>query len=135
MNAVEINACWRESIKKESKGRQLNEKFDFNPKNLIILSDKPTNKVQSNLNPEDAEKEMEELKTKLSTIAAFPKQKYNFPMTQNQEIGWMNDEDDNFNKFKPKYQFNKKNCPETKYASDYVTMTKKSPYAQKGKEQ
>ena len=81
MNAVEINACWIESIKKESKGRQLNEKFDFNPKNLIILSDKPTNKVQSNLNPEDAEKEMEELKTKLSTIAAFPKQKYNFPMT------------------------------------------------------
>lgn len=42
MNAVEvfffiylsfkINACWVEAIKSESKGRVLNENFDFNPK-------------------------------------------------------------------------------------------------------
>ena len=41
MNAVEINACWVEAIKNESKNRVLYENFDFNPKKLIILSDKP----------------------------------------------------------------------------------------------
>ena len=133
MNAVEINACWVESIKKESKNRLLNEKFDFNPKNLIILSDKPmaNNSSSFTMNPEDTEKEMFEMKAKLSTLAAVPKQKYNFPQTANQEIGWLNDDEDSFNKFRPKYPFNKKSCPETKYASDYVTMTKKSPYANK----
>ncbi len=32
---------------------------------------------------------------------------------------------------KPQGKHNKNNCPETKYASDYVTMTKRSPYANK----
>ena len=31
--------------------------------------------------------------------------------------------------YKPAYAYNKKMCNETKYASDYVTMTKRSPYA------
>lgn len=30
---LQINACWVEAIKNESKGRILNENFDFNPKN------------------------------------------------------------------------------------------------------
>ena len=33
MTQVEINACWVEAVRKESKGRILNEQFDFNPKN------------------------------------------------------------------------------------------------------
>ena len=36
-----------------------------------------------------------------------------------------------FDQFRPKYQYNRGSCPETKYASDYVTMTKRSPYANK----
>ena len=63
MNAVEVNACWVESIKKESKGRVLYENFDFNPKNLVILTEKPMN-MRSGFdnNPEETQKEMEELK-------------------------------------------------------------------------
>lgn len=34
-------------------------------------------------NPEETEKEMEELKTKLDTLTSVPKKKYPFPMTAN----------------------------------------------------
>ena len=84
MNAVEVNACWVESIKKESKGRILYENFDFNPKNLIILTEKPmANKTWVDQNPEESMKEMDELKKKLNTLTAVPKKKYAFPMTSN----------------------------------------------------
>jgi hypothetical protein len=44
------------------------------------------------MNPEETEKDMEELKRKLDTLTAVPKKKYPFPMTSNQEIGWDNDD-------------------------------------------
>ena len=44
MNQVELNAQWEESVKKEMRGRVLNEKFDFNPKNLRVVPNKPTEK-------------------------------------------------------------------------------------------
>lgn len=50
-------------------------------------------------------------------------------MTSAQEVGW--DMDTEYETYKPRYTFNKAQCPETKYASDYVTMTKRSPYAVK----
>ena len=40
MTQVEINACWREALKHENAHRQLNEDFDFNPKNLIAITQK-----------------------------------------------------------------------------------------------
>ena len=42
MNQVEVNAQWEEAVKKESRGRVLNETFDFNPKHLIVVTDKVT---------------------------------------------------------------------------------------------
>ena len=42
MNQVELNAQWEESVRKENRGRVLNENFDFNPKNLRVISSKPT---------------------------------------------------------------------------------------------
>lgn len=83
---------------------------------------------------------MDELKKKLATLTALPKKKYAFPMTTNQVIGWETDEVNFFVKypifqyseaFRPKYPYNKGSCSETKYASDYVAMTKRSPYAKK----
>ena len=44
MNQVELNAQWEESVKKESRGRVLNEVFDFNPSKLRVLPNKPTEK-------------------------------------------------------------------------------------------
>ena len=42
LNQVELNAQWEESVRKEKRGRILNENFDFNPKNLCVITDKPT---------------------------------------------------------------------------------------------
>ena len=127
MNAVEVNAFIVESIKREQRNSNLNENFDFNPKNLVILSEKPNQAKASALNPEEQEKEMEELKTKLNTLTAVPKKKYPYPLTANQEVGW--DHQENLQLFRPKNVHSKKSCPETKYADNYVTMTKRSPYA------
>ena len=44
LNQVEINAQLKEACKKEMRGRVLNEHFDFNPKNLIVITEKPTTK-------------------------------------------------------------------------------------------
>ena len=49
-------------------------------------------------------------------------------MTASQEIGWDNEEI----KTTKHWNHSRKTCNETKYASDYVTMTKFSPYASKG---
>jgi len=44
VDEVKHLAIYRESVKKEMKHRSLNENFDFNPKNLITITDKPTKK-------------------------------------------------------------------------------------------
>ena len=105
LNQVEINAQWEEAVKKESRGRILNENFDFNPKNLLVITDKPTS--QNKLSGEEKEENkesMQELKKKLEVLTTIPKKKYPYPMTANQEIGW--DMDTMFNEHRPKYAFN-----------------------------
>ena len=128
LNQVEINAQWEEAVKKENRGRILNENFDFNPKNLLVITDRPTS--QNKLSGEEKEENkesMQELKKKLEVLTTIPKKKYPYPMTANQEIGW--DVDTMFNEHRPKYAFNKMHFAETKYANDYVTMTRRSPFA------
>jgi len=70
-------AIFRESVRKEQQYKSLNENFDFNPKNLIAITDKPTRKFDmGERNPED-----EELLAKLGTLTQLPKQKFSYPMT------------------------------------------------------
>ena len=118
-----------EAVKKESKGRILNENFDFNPKNLVVITDKPTapNRNNNEMNEENKESMMA-LTKKLEVLTTVPKKKYPFPMTSSQEIGWENDT--MFDVHRPKYAHNKKEYQETKYANSYVTMTHRSPFAQ-----
>ena len=73
------------------------------------------------------------LQQKLDTLSMLPKKKYHYPMTSAQEVGW--DMDTEFGTYKPRYSFNKEMCKECKYADDYVTMTKRSPFAAKRPEQ
>ena len=97
---------------------------------MITITEKPT--AAKKLTPEameETKKDSEELKQKLDTLAKLPKQKYTYTMTTAQEYGW--DMDTDMNTYAPKYNVNRKMCHETKYASDYVTMTKRSPYAAK----
>ena len=131
MNAVEINACWVEAIKKENKNRTLKEDFSLNPKNLVIISEKPNNlKYNYSKSAEEKKEDLkdDELTSKLNNISAVPKTKYPVPMTASQEIGWDLGEISSTSS----WNRNKKSCNETKYAADYVTMTKFSPYANKG---
>ena len=131
MNQVEINAQWEEAVKKESRGRILNENFDFNPKNLLVITDKPTsiNKLNSNpnLKKEENKESMDALKKKLEVLTTIPKKKYPYPMTAAQEVGW--DDDILFKVHVPKYHFNRITYNETKYANDYVTTFHQSPFA------
>ena len=118
-----MNAQWEECVRKEMRGRVLNEHFDFNPKKLIVISDKPTYVAKEVHQDEES---MGALKKKLEVLTALPKKKYPYPMTASQEIGW---NEEMFAVHRPKYSFNRKMFDETKYASDYVTMTQRSPFA------
>ncbi len=80
-------------------------------------------------NENETNDELVILQHKLDTLTMLPKKKYNYPMTSAQEVGW--DMDTEFGIYKPKYAFSKTECAECKYANDYVTMTKRSPYAMK----
>jgi len=56
-----------------------------------------------------------------------PKEKFSFPQTANQELGWFADD-----RFKTKLH-GKNVCPETKYASEFYAITKVSPFSNKKK--
>ena len=62
-NQCEINSIFREHVKKEKKHAFLNENFDFNPKNLSAVTDKPT-RTRVDIQGDD----MDMLKTKLNTL-------------------------------------------------------------------
>ena len=49
----------------------LREEFDFNPKNLICVTEKPTSKYDVTSGQKDAD--MMDLKMKLSTLTSLPK--------------------------------------------------------------
>ena len=86
----------------------MNENFDFNPKNLLVITEKPTNqnKLDQNAGPKEENKEaMKTLEKKLEVLTTIPKKKYPYPMTAAQEVGW--DVDEMFDVHKPKYSFNR----------------------------
>ena len=116
VDEVKHLAIFRESVKKEMKHRSVNENFDFNPKNLIAITDKPTRKFDMG----DGSNKDEVLQEKLSTLSKMPKQKFSYPMTAAQEIGW--DMDTEYKHHVPKEAKNKNMCPETKYADNFVTF-------------
>ena len=66
-----------------------------------------------------------ELKDKLMRMTAVPKVKASYPITSNQEFGW----DSDLALSSKKWSYGKPVCAETKYASNYVTMTGISPFA------
>jgi len=44
-DVVRENEIFREKVRAEKKVARINENFDFNPHNLICISEKPTNKI------------------------------------------------------------------------------------------
>ena len=70
-DVVQDNAIFREKVRSEKKYAQLNENFDFNPKNLVCVTEKPTRKYDVTSGQTDAD--VMELKMKLSTLTTLPK--------------------------------------------------------------
>ena len=77
INVVVDNEIFREKVRAEKKHAVVNENFDFNPKNLICVSDKPTQKATQ----QQQSSELDLMKTKLGTLTTMPKQKYQYPQT------------------------------------------------------
>ena len=70
-NVVVDNSIFREKVRAEKKHATLNENFDFNPKNLICITEKPTRKYDVTSGQQD--EDIIQLKTKLSTLTTMPK--------------------------------------------------------------
>ncbi len=115
-DVVADNSIFREKVRAEKKHAFLNENFDFNPKNLICVTEKPTQKYDVTSGQSD--QEIIDLKSKLSTLTAMPKQKFMYPQTAAQEVGW--DMDSEFNTYVPKGSYGKKQCAETTYCDNFV---------------
>ena len=83
---------------------------------------------EENLNLEKREKAIpEDIKNKIKEkLFKKPNEKYSYPITQSQEIGW--DVCQNLNTGKRR---TKKTCPETKYADEYCSLKGRSPFATK----
>ena len=78
-DVVQDNSIFREKVKKEKQFARLNENFDFNPKNLICVTEKPTRKYDVTSGQKDEDVML--MKTKLSTLTSMPKQKFQYPQT------------------------------------------------------
>ncbi|OMJ73922.1 hypothetical protein SteCoe_27304 [Stentor coeruleus] len=127
LNPIEEHACLNEAIRKEMQFSRINETFTLNPNSLILLTDKPNKTALINLNENYEEGLTSDMKDKLYKVTAIPKMKNNFPATSNQEVGW----DSDLPQYKPTWNYAKPSCAETKYASNYYTMTGRSPYSNK----
>ena len=86
-NEVHQNAIWRETIKKELKNASLtlNTTFSVNPYHKMhTVTEKPNDGRTNDVN---AEEDPYFLKI-MDEAAKEPHKKYEFPMTEAQEVGW-----------------------------------------------
>ena len=65
----------------------------------------------------------------IKKVTQVPKEKYHHPMTTSQEFGW----DTNAFHGSKKFEYQRHQCDETKYAANYITMSHMSPFADQHK--
>ena len=126
--AIELDALNQEIIKRDNKFYSLNKNFHLDLKTLKIIATKPNYVNEEQLNLEKrAEAIPEDIKNKIKDeLFKRPNEKYQFPLTQSQEIGW--DVCPNLNTGK---RMSKKTCDVTRYADEYYSFKKVSPFATK----
>ena len=69
--------------------------------------------------------------TGIQRVSKSPKDKYPYPMTESQELGWHK----GLLGFNKKFSYPRSQCIETKYADNYISMLQTSPYASQRKVQ
>lgn len=99
---------------------------------MVLLTEKPNRGTLLRTGDNHDEGLTDEMKDRLMKATAIPKAKNQFPATSNQEVGW---DADMVRVMQPQYRstwnHTKPSCAETKYASNYITMTGRSPYSTK----
>jgi len=139
-NVVAQNAVFVESMLKERKAFRLREEFMLVPKSMNTLPPKPCHVRGGEMPAEIAKKLGLEIKHPDPSVVAqlnstlkeqhkTPKQKYEEPMTTQQEIGWLTQE--YANQFKDRKQYGLKGNPITKYAEKYVVDMGRNPFQRK----
>ncbi|EKX48269.1 hypothetical protein GUITHDRAFT_105873 [Guillardia theta CCMP2712] len=124
-NVVAQNAVFVESLQKERKAFRLREEFMLVPKSMNTIAPKPCHVRGGEMPAEIAKK----LNSTLEEQHKTPKQKYDEPMTTQQEIGWLTQE--YAHQFKDRKQYGLKSNPITKYAEKYVVDMGRNPFQRK----
>ncbi|KRX07382.1 hypothetical protein PPERSA_06997 [Pseudocohnilembus persalinus] len=155
LTAEQSNSIHRENISKEERYLDVNrtDHFQLNPNHVYILPEKPNSIRPQDLKREKASKNKpqqqnedifgnhytddpveeafsnEKLERTLKSVTLVPRQKYDMPLTRNQEIGWFHQQ---LNIPKNTKESKIEQCDITKFADNYYQMTKFSPYSNKG---
>ena len=88
--------------------------FDFNPRNLVLITEKP-NKIQQRREPYAIDQK------KLATVFESPVQKYAHPMTASHEVGWPT------HLVKTHYGHHRTMDGNTRFVESYIMSQGKSP--------
>eukprot|EP00826_Nyctotherus_ovalis_P066769 TRINITY_DN9904_c0_g1_i2.p2 TRINITY_DN9904_c0_g1~~TRINITY_DN9904_c0_g1_i2.p2 ORF type:complete len:158 (-),score=43.13 TRINITY_DN9904_c0_g1_i2:19-492(-) len=67
--------------------RPIKSRYSFNPHNIYFITEKP-NAVTPVISSEDIEGAADEVRETLKSTHGVPKEKYRYPATSSQEIGW-----------------------------------------------
>ncbi|KAM3146478.1 hypothetical protein pb186bvf_001447 [Paramecium bursaria] len=104
-SAVAEMNIWCECVRKENQHLKVYENFTINPNKLYIIQEKPNNSIMLqkylqktgkiskpsfdvNQITDDSPPLEKEIVEKIQTMNRTPRQRYQYPQTSNQELGW-----------------------------------------------
>ena len=135
IDEVSRNYIWREHLVKEAKREGPLMGFQFNPATVSSVTVKPTSvdprdytRPSAVLSPEG-----KMIEAKILSSEKMPQEKYEFPMTRSQEIGWLNSEawTNGRDRLSATWYSGKGTTDVTRFADAYCTMAGCSPFADK----
>ena len=121
-NIVLQNNRWAETLKREKRVQRQDREYDYNPRTLVLITDKPTNKNREE-RPPAAKADLK----KLSAVFDAPKQRFAHPQTTSHEAGWNTEL---MAKHRSNYGHHRKMDDATKFAESYVLTQGQSPMKQ-----
>ena len=136
LDAVAANKIWYERLKREKACIRMNEDFRINPKLLKRnrmpakpCTVNPSELIQAVQDGVQADVGDKELQDSIFKAAKPPQEKFRWPMTANQAIGWSWEDAAEFRKDDVKWLATHGQSELVKYTENYVMAFGKSPYA------
>lgn len=136
-NPIQKMAILRDVIEREKRTQSISSEFHINPSSIAKnrvpkkpMAYNPFELTEMLRNEEKCKAHSDpELQRLIEESNQLPTEKYKWPMTANQVIGWQADEGVEEYKKDKKWSSSLNKCEEVKYAESYVMMSGKSPYA------